>query len=250
LKRIKKYFNHLYRKINKLPISICLEVCSLCQLDCPDCHMRKKDSNCIVGNGYLKFNDFKKFIEKNPYIERVEISFCGEIFLNPELPEIIKYANEKEIQLTAFNGVNFNTISDEMLEMLVKYKFTGLTFSIDGASPETYSIYRRKGDFKKVIDNIKKLNTYKKMYKSKYPVLKWQYIVFEHNRHEIEQAIKISKELGTYIYFKAPWHDNDTLHKLTHQEKIQIRQALDYKISDNEILEVMNNNIWYECYSP
>ena len=44
-----------------------------------------------------------------------------------------------------------------MLETLVKYRFTGLTFSIDGTSQETYEKYRRNGNFNNVIENIKKI---------------------------------------------------------------------------------------------
>ena len=125
-------FWEIYRKINKLPKMVCIEACSICQLNCCDCHMRKNDSNIIVGNGYLKFKDFKNFIDKNPYIKKIELSFCGEIFLNPELNEIIKYAYKKNVELTALNGVNFNTVSDETLETLVKYKFKGIKQIIQG----------------------------------------------------------------------------------------------------------------------
>ena len=49
----------------------------------------------IVGQGFLSFKNFKKLVDDNPYIEIIELSHCGEIFLNPELIEIIKYAHEK-----------------------------------------------------------------------------------------------------------------------------------------------------------
>ena len=103
------------------------------------------------------FWQFQKISQKNPYIESIELSLSGEIFLNPELEEIIKYAYKKKVKLTAFNGVNFNNVSDKMLETLVKYRFTGLTFSIDGTSQETYEKYRRNGNFNNVIENIKKI---------------------------------------------------------------------------------------------
>ncbi len=212
--------------------------------------MRNKDSNCIVSSGYLKFTDFKKFIEKNSYIEKIEISFCGEIFLNPELEDIIKYAHKKGITLTAYNGTNFNNVSDEILECLVKYKFEGLTISIDGATPETYAKYRRNGDFDKVIGNIKKLNYYKEKHKSKFPILLWQYIIFQHNRHEIEKAAILSKNLGTYIYFKEPWNNRDIFNQLTTKEKTQIKEARQHRAADNDIKWILQNLGWTECYSP
>ena len=55
----------------------------------------------------------------NSNILSIELSNWGEIFLNPELKEIIKYAYSKKIGLFADNGVNFNNVSDEVLECLI-----------------------------------------------------------------------------------------------------------------------------------
>ncbi len=237
----------LYRKINKLPDKVAIEACSLCNLNCLDCYMRKDDPNCIIGSGYLKFKDFKKFVDKHPYIKSIELSLSGEIFLNPELLEIIKYAYKKSVKLTAFNGVNFNKVPDEMLEALVKYKFTGITFSIDGTSKETYEIYRRNGNFNIVIDNIKKLNQYKEKYNSKYPILNWQYIVFEHNKHEIIETTKLKEALKiTMLYFKEPWNSNgfdfETIRK--------IKKLPKSFPADKEIIKILKENNINVCLYP
>ena len=148
------------------------------------------------GFGYLKFSDFKKLVDENPQIKDIELSNAGEIFLNPELDKIIKYAYEKKISLTANNGVNLNTLSDEMAEILVKYQFRTMNVSIDGATPDVYKIYRRGGDFNKVIANIKKINEYKKKYNSVFPVMVYKYIIFNHNIEDIPLAKKLAKELN------------------------------------------------------
>lgn len=244
---MKKFIWHIYRKINKLPRMVCLEACSLCQLNCPDCHMRKNDPNLIVGNGYLKFKDFKNFVNKHPYIESIELSFCGEIFLNPELLKIIKYAHKKGVKLTALNGVNFNTVSDEMVEALVKYEFTGITFSIDGTTQETYQKYRINGDINKVFENIKKLNYYKEKYKSKFPFLQWQYIVFKHNEHEIINVEKIQKELKIdKVYFKVPWGEVD----FSPKTKQKLRTLNINNKIDSEINEEIKKNSIFLCLYP
>lgn len=248
---MKKLYMHLYRKLNKLPRKVCIEACSLCQLNCTECYMREIPNKTIIGNGYLKYDDFKKFIETNPYIEEIELSFSGEIFLNPDLLKIIKYAYEKEIALTAFNGVNFNDVSDEMLEALVKYKFIGLTISIDGVTNETYSIYRRNGNLDKVIANIKKLNKYKEKYSSKFPVLQWQFIVFEHNKNEINRAADFAYELKMdNIYIKHSWNDEDypkTIIEENNNNFVLIREKLK---QNPEIRRILNNSLILSCYQP
>jgi MoaA/NifB/PqqE/SkfB family radical SAM enzyme len=173
--------------------SIKIAVSSLCQLNCPVCQtwqLREK-----VGSGYLKFKDFKKFVGQYPNFKNIEIAGLGEIFLNPELDSIIEYAYEKKINLTAFIGVNLNNVSEKTLEHMVKYRFKHLTVSIDGVSNSTYQIYRKGGNLTRVIDNIKKINHYKSKYKTAYPEMTWQFIVFGHNEHELPAARKMAKDL-------------------------------------------------------
>jgi MoaA/NifB/PqqE/SkfB family radical SAM enzyme len=190
----------------KLPEKVRLEASTLCQLNCVSCYMRKGNYSG-VGAGFLKFTDFAKFVDMNSFVKEIELSNSGEIFLNPELLQIIEYAHKKGIKLTASNGVNFNHVSDEMLEGLVKYQFYALSFSIDGASQEVYSQYRRNGNFDKVIDNIKKLNSYKEKYNSTYPILAWLYIVLESSdiESEMQKACQTAKELNMKIIFRQDW---------------------------------------------
>ena len=181
------------RKKVELPYAVRIDASTLCQLNCRGCYMRKGNYH-NRGAGYLKFNDFERFLEMNPFVKNIELSNNGEIFLNPDLLKIIQLSHSKGVKLTAANGANFNNVSDEMLEALVKYEFQYVTIAIDGASQETYSWYRRNGNFDKVIDNIKKLNEYKKKYNSGFPSIAWQYIIFESN--QMESEIKKAKEMA------------------------------------------------------
>ena len=127
----------------------------------------------------------------NPQVKRIEMSNWGEIFLNKDIADIIKFAYENGVTLYCGNGTNFNDVDDIVLEYLVKYKVEYLNISIDGACQETYSQYRIHGSLEKVLSNIKRLNYYKDLYNSEYPKLSWQFIIFGHNEHELP----IDKEL-------------------------------------------------------
>ena len=239
-------FFQLYRKFYKLPKMAAIEFCSNCQLNCVDCYMRNKTSGQTIGSGYLKFEDFKNFIENNPYIESIETSLSGEIFLNPDFLKIIEYAYKKNVKLTAFNGVNFNTVSDEILEALVKYNFTGLTISLDGTSQETYIKYRRNGNFDKIIQNIEKLNDFKRKYNSKFPILMWQFIFFEHCQNEYFTAYKMAEKLGfSLIYYKLPWKRTN----LGVEDAALFKKArmLEIKVDDKEIQEIIFENSRSAC---
>lgn len=183
-----------------------LEASSMCQLRCPCCPTGVRSTkNEEVGWGCLRFENFKEFVRKNTKIKRIELSNWGEIFLNPDLKKIISYAFKKNIHLTAGNGVNLNNLSESMIKHLVRCEFRQLNVSIDGASDETYAKYRKGGNFNRVIDNIKLINKYKKSYKSKFPKLHWQFIVFGHNEHELPKAKKMAKQLGMDFKSKMNW---------------------------------------------
>lgn len=194
----------IYKSDAQLPKKIRLDICTLCQLNCPRCIMRMDEENIKKlwgGYGYVSFDTYKKFIDKHPFLKEIELSNHGEIFLNPDLEKIIKYSYDKGITLTAYTGVNLNTLSDSVAEALVKYKFQRIVVSIDGASQDTYKIYRVGGDFDTVINNIKKINKFKEQYNSKYPLLTYKFILFGHNQHEIEKARALAKELNMKMNF-------------------------------------------------
>jgi MoaA/NifB/PqqE/SkfB family radical SAM enzyme len=181
-----------------------MEASTLCQLKCPACIQGNGRADKL-GKGYLKYRDFKKFIEENPYFRNIELSNYGEIFLNPELRDIIEYAYQKKINLQADNGVNLNTVNKETLEYLVKYKFKLIRVSIDGASNQVYQIYRIGGNFNQVIENIKTINHFKKKYNSQFPLLIWQFIIFGHSEHELIAASKMAQSLNMQFIPKFNW---------------------------------------------
>ena len=183
------------------PRAIRLEASSFCQLRCPSCPTTTGAIKRAIGSGFLRLDDFRNLLDQNPTLKEVELSNYGEIFLNPQLLEILKLAHERKIILTATNGVNLNNISDEVLEAIVKFQLRRMTCSIDGASAETYEVYRVRGNFDAVIENIKTINRLKQAYRSKFPLLRWQFIVFGHNEHELPKA-RQSGEKSRYDLFR------------------------------------------------
>ena len=110
----------LYKDECQLPKSIRLDICNLCQLNCVGCWVRANEQKIKKENGgfgYVSIDTFKNFIDKHPFIREIEISNNGEIFLNPDLDEIIKYAYEKNVKLSAYNGVNLNTLSEKTVNI-------------------------------------------------------------------------------------------------------------------------------------
>ncbi len=188
-------------KYGVLGNSLRIDASNACQLRCPTCHQVKEGEHSFR-RMHLKFDDFRKFVDQHPTFKNIELADNGEIFLNPDLEKIFQYAFTKKIDLTARDGVNLNDASEMALEYMVKFKVRLVLVSIDGASPETYRIFRQKGDFQRVIENIEIINRYKRHYGSKFPVLVWQFIVFGHNEHEIPLARSMAKKLNMRFFLK------------------------------------------------
>ncbi|MGL5033425.1 MAG: radical SAM/SPASM domain-containing protein [Microcystaceae cyanobacterium] len=201
------------------PHAIRLDLSTHCQLKCPSCPTAQGKIKEQLGSGFVSFDNFKKVIANNPEILYIELSNWGEVLLNPELPEMLAYAYENNVNITISNGANLNTAKPESLEALVKYQVRQITCSIDGASQATYAQYRIGGNFDRVIDNIKTINHYKTIYKTNFPILLWQFVPFGHNEHEISQAKQMAKELNMEFYVKLSW--DEKISPLKEPEKIR-----------------------------
>ncbi len=187
------------------PCIIRLEASTHCQLRCPSCPTAKGTIRQNLGARHLSFKTFKSILDHNNWIKQVELSNWGEMFLNPNLLKMMEYALKKRVKLTAFNGVNMNYIKPEVLAGLVRYQFYKMTCSIDGVTQTTYEKYRIKGNIKKVFENIKTINNFKREMQSEFPKLTFQYIIFKHNFHEIAEAKRLAKSLNMKIEFKLSW---------------------------------------------
>lgn len=190
------------------PSTIRLECSSICQLRCPCCVIERNAEEQVIGNGFLKLSHFKQVVDQNDWVAGIELSNRGEIFLNPEFLDIMRYADHQGVALFAGNGVNLNHVEDDVLEGLIKYRFRDMTCSIDGATDETYQNYRVGGDLNRVIDNIRKINFFKGLYRSELPILTWQFVIFGHNEHEISHARKMAADLNMNFRLKLSWDPN------------------------------------------
>jgi MoaA/NifB/PqqE/SkfB family radical SAM enzyme len=190
------------------PSTIRLEASSFCQLRCPTCPTTERAIDAVIGKGFLRYEDFRRLVDLNPSLQQIELSNYGEVFLNPHLLRILEYAHSKGVSLTMKNGVNLNHAKDPALEGLVKYGVRWVSCSIDGASPESYRKYRVRGDFNTVIANVERINRYKQIYRSELPQLRWQFVVFGHNEHEIPLAREMARKLGMIFACKISWDAN------------------------------------------
>ena len=189
------YISIIFKKavILGYPYSLTTEPTNNCNLCCLECPTGNKSSKRLKGN--INFELYKRIIDEvKDYVIYQMIYFQGEPFLHPDFFKLINYADQNRIfTCTSTNGhfLDIKNCKKILISGLKK-----IIISVDGTTQETYSKYRIGGDLEKVIEGIKNLVKYKKDYKSKYPIIHLQFLVFKHNEHQIEEIRQMSKLLG------------------------------------------------------
>jgi hypothetical protein len=187
------------------PVSIQIDASLHCQLACPLCPTADGRLRPALGAGHLKLADFEALLERNPQITHVELSNYGEMFLNPQLADILACAFERKVTVSGSNGVNLNFARQDALEALVRYRVRALACSIDGATQETYARYRVNGNLHRVLAHIDKIRELRAQRRSAFPLLCWQFVVFGHNEHEIKAARAMASERGMEFVPRLAW---------------------------------------------
>jgi hypothetical protein len=96
---------------------------------------------------------------------------------------------------TSTNGLMFN---DASARRLARSGIDEVTFSIDGATPESYLKYRQRGNFDLAIRNLQAMADEKQKTGRDLPVLNWRYILFTWNDsdEEMNRARALAGQIG------------------------------------------------------
>ena len=109
--------------------------------------------------------------------------------MNPNLPDLIKYAKDVGIIETIINTNATNLTEKKSLE-LINSGLDYMIYSFDGGTKKTYEKLRpgrfKKNNFERIIKNIKDFKSVREKNKSKFPYTKIQMVLMESNRHEVE----------------------------------------------------------------
>jgi radical SAM protein with 4Fe4S-binding SPASM domain len=180
-------------ELKSRPYILFLDPCNVCDLRCP---------LCPTGMGelgrpqkMLSFEHFKHYFDPYaPYLFEVNLHNWGESLLNKDVFKMIAYAQGRNVGTNvSSNLVNTSAGAiDELLDSGLEY----LIVSLDGTTSETYEKYRVRGDIEKVKHNLTELLRRRDARNLRTPVVEWQFIVMEHNEHEVEEAERLSREMG------------------------------------------------------
>lgn len=186
---------HLKPEVSGKPYIIFVDPFNGCNLRCPEClHSLWPDR---YPPGRMSLDLFRTIMhEYGGTAISLGLYDYGEPFLNRDVYEMVRIAKTYGIHTTISSNLN---ACDP--RKIVECGLDNLVMSIDGATQETYQIYRRKGRLDKVLSNIKAIVKEKKRTGSTTPLLYWQFLTFEHNHHEIETARKLASDLEVNHFY-------------------------------------------------
>jgi len=168
---------------NSLPMNLTIETTSTCNLHCVGCR------ETVDKLGFMKFEKFKNILLQFPKVDKLKFHSTGEPLLHPEIIRFIDFAkgHVKFLEIST----NFSIKNDKLIEEIAKSKLDRLLIGLDGASQETYQIFRRGGNFKLVCANIKKIRA-----RNPHCEIVVQMIPNAHNEHEVHKVKVLARSLG------------------------------------------------------
>lgn len=125
-------------------------------------------------------------------LKSVTFTGGGEPLFNPDIQKMAEKAVDLGIQVgLVTNGVLLERITTPQI-------FSFIRVSVDSATPYTYEKVKGQDYFNKVIDNINRIVGR--------TTVGMSYVVFNDNKHELEKAAKLARDLNvSYIQFKPAW---------------------------------------------
>ncbi len=175
------------------PLSISIEPTTSCNLRCPECPSGLRSFTRDKGN--LKQSFFIKMLDQiSDYLISITFYFQGEPFINPQFLDMVDYAHKKKIY--TISSTNGHFLNDENCKKTIRSGLDELIVSVDGAIQETYEKYRIDGNLAQVLQGIKNLAAWKKNLKSVNPKIVIQFLVVQHNEHEIQRMHEICSSIG------------------------------------------------------
>jgi MoaA/NifB/PqqE/SkfB family radical SAM enzyme len=185
------------------PFSFIIEPTNLCNLRCPECPVGLQTLERPIG--LMRNPEYQKALDDiEKYCWYLLLYFQGESFINPDIIDMINYAFEKKMYTVISTNAN-RLASSKFSDELAASKLGRLVLSIDGATDETYTIYRQAGKFNRVIKGIEYFVKARNKLNKKFPRIILQFIVMKHNEHEMKAIKELGKKLGVdRVIYKSP----------------------------------------------
>ena len=141
----------------RLPGRMFIECTAACNISCfQACCAPETGITKTRQAGMLDFDLLTKVIdEAGPHLGRVDFFNYGEAFLHKRAVEMCEYIKSRYPHIYLYTSTNGGALSEAQARRLVHSGIDEVTFSIDGARPESYIQYRQRGKFDVSMRNLR-----------------------------------------------------------------------------------------------
>jgi Radical SAM superfamily len=185
--------------VSSLPSRLYVETTAACNISCEQaCCAPETGITRTRQAGMLDFELFKRVVdEAGPSLGRIDFFNYGEAFLHKRAVEMCEYIKSKFPHIYLYTSTNGLAFSEEQVRRLIRSGIDEVTFSIDGATADSYIKYRRRGDFEKAMRNLGFAVDEKRASGRDVPFINWRYILFTHN--DSEEEMRLARETAAAI---------------------------------------------------
>lgn len=175
----------------RMPQRLHLELTDKCNAKCPMCKRNHadglEDDTKFVSNVELTAELIR---ERFSSLDFKIVNYCGSLgdpLAARDAYDIFEFFANKNIPQTIHTNGSLKSV--DWWKRLASFPNITVTFGIDGADQTTHEFYRRNTNLKKILENARAFNDAggKSI---------WQFIIFKHNEHQIEDAREMSVDYG------------------------------------------------------
>ena len=224
-------FRYLVTSLNKpeiiknKPVVAQIEPTSECNLNCEMC-IRDKVG---VPIGTMSFENFKRILDKLDSLFKLHLSGQGEPFINPEIFEMIDYANNRGVSV--FFTSNGTLLTPSVIEKICNVEIGEIGISIDSVKKEEYEKIRRGANFEKVVNNVRNLVKELKR-NNKKTIVSIAAVLLKRNIDEIDDFVELACRVGvSKVGFQTIQEKNDYLDKYDKRVKEQAVFSFDKSLN-------------------
>jgi hypothetical protein len=184
----------------RLPSRMFIECTAACNISCTEAVCAPETGITRTRQaGMLDFALFQRVIDEvGPSLVRIDFFNYGEAFLHKRAIEMCEYIKSRFPHIYLYTSTNGLAFTEAQARRLVHSGIDEVTFSIDGATQDSYARYRQRGRLDVALANLRSMVDEKRRSGRDLPFLNWRYILFKWNDsdEEMNLARTMAAEIG------------------------------------------------------
>jgi radical SAM protein with 4Fe4S-binding SPASM domain len=177
-----------WRKVPSLPIKLDVEPNNTCNFKCSHCQVTYWDKK----PAYFDREIFVKLLNQIPNLMKVKLQGMGEPLLNKDFISMLQAGEARGIRM--FFNTNGSINDSTTAKQLAQLQRTHITYSLDGATAETFTQMRKGSRFERIVENIRMMSEERER-GSNLVMSAWT-VVTKKNVRELSKIVCLAKQLG------------------------------------------------------